>query len=241
MCPIGFLMLGSTCTTCRAIRPPHADQPAAGGEPRLGTRDPPTNDPHVPPACPGRPPGRAGHRPTTSRRRRPGPNRRLGWPSTACASFEHETPTQADHEPGMDAAGDHADPGHPSHTAACPTPRSRTSLRPDTAHAATHRHRTPTPDTGQRTPGRSDARTGHWTAVPWTGKRGHWSLAPDTGHRTPAEDVDRVTKARPASGPPGPPRRATARWDAQPCSCGWRLRRSTAHAGSAGRPPSSAR
>ena len=46
-------------------------------------------------------------------------------------------------------------------------------------------HRTPTPDAGQRTPGRSDARTGHWTSVPWTGKRGHWSLAPDTGHRTP--------------------------------------------------------
>ena len=109
-------------------------------------------------------------------------------------------------------------------------------------------HRTPTPDAGQRTPGRSDARTGHWTSVPWTGKRGHWSLAPDTGHRTPdtghrtlAEDVDRLTKARPASGPPGPPRRATARWDAQPCSCGRRLRRSAAHAGSAVRPPSSAR
>src|SRR5829696_4903482 len=28
MCPIGFLMLGSPCKTCRAIRPPHADQPA---------------------------------------------------------------------------------------------------------------------------------------------------------------------------------------------------------------------
>ena len=70
-----------------------------------------------------------------------------------------------------------------------------------------------TADAGQRTPGRSDARTGHWTSVPWTGKRGHWSLAPDTGHRTPdtglrtlAEDVDRLTKARPASGPPEPPR-----------------------------------
>jgi hypothetical protein len=100
-------------------------------------------------------------------------------------------------------------------------------------------HRTPTPDAGQRTPGRSDARTGHWTSVPWTGKRGHWT--PDTGHRTLAEDVDRLTKARPASGPPGPPRRATARWDAQPCSCGRRLRRSAAHAGSAVRPPSSAR
>jgi hypothetical protein len=118
-------------------------------------------------------------------RRRPGPHRRLGWPSTACASFEHEAPTQADHEPGMDAAGDHADPGHPAVRLPAPPPRSRTSLRPDTADAATHRHRTPTPDAGQRTPGRSDAHTGHWTPVPWTSKRGHWSLALDTGHWTP--------------------------------------------------------
>jgi hypothetical protein len=149
-------------------------------------RLPPTNDPRVHPAYPGRPRGRAGHCPTTSRRR-PSPHRNLRWPSTACASFEHEAPTQADHEPGMDAAGDHTDPGHPSRTAAPPS-RSRTSLRPDTADAQrtdTGRpHRTSTPDAGQRTPGCSDARTGHWTPVPWTGKRGHWTLAPDTGHRT---------------------------------------------------------
>jgi hypothetical protein len=115
-----------------------------------------------------------------------------------------------------------------------PTPRSRTSLRPDTADAATHRHRTPTPDadTGRRTADTWTLRRPHRTPVPWTGKR---------GHRTLAEDVDRATKARPASGPPGPPRRATARWDAQPCSCGRRLRRSTTHAGSAVRPPSSGR
>src|SRR5215218_9488775 len=133
-------------------------------------------------------------------RRRPSPNRHLGWPSTACASFEHEAPTRADDEPVVDAAGDHADPGHPSRAAACPPPRCMTSLRPDTADAATHRHRTPTPDAhtgrrtadaGQRTSGRSYARTGHWTPVTWTGKRGHWSLAPDTGYRTLAEDADR--------------------------------------------------
>ena len=58
--------------------------------------------------------------------------------------------------------------------------RGRGNPQTPDAHT-THR----TPDTGQRTPGRSDARTGHWTSVPWTGKRGHWSLAPDTGHRTP--------------------------------------------------------
>src|SRR4029453_18912954 len=179
--------------------------------------------------------------PTTSRRRRPGPNRNLRWPSTACASFEHEAPTQADHEPVMDTAGDHADPGHPSHTAACP----RRAPRPHFGRTQRTRQRT---DTGRRTADTWTLRRPYrtldsgpvdrqaWTLVARTGHR-----TPDTGHRTLAEDVDRVTKARPASGPPGPPRRATARWDAQPCSCGRRLRRSTAHAGSGGRPPSSAR
>jgi hypothetical protein len=85
----------------------------------------------------------------------------------------------------MDVAGDHADPGHPSHTAACP----RRAPGPHFGRTQRTRQRTDTgrrtADTGQRTPGRSDARTGHWTAVPWTGKRGHWSLAPDTGHWTP--------------------------------------------------------
>jgi hypothetical protein len=116
-------------------------------------RLPPANDPRVHPAYPGRPRGRAGHCPTTSRRRRPGPNRRLGWPS-ACASFEHEAPTQADHEPVMDAAGDHADPGHPSHTAACPT----AALQDLTSAGQRTRQRT---DTGQRTPdsGHLDAQT----------------------------------------------------------------------------------
>jgi hypothetical protein len=125
-------------------------------------------------------------------------------------------------------------PAIPAVRRPAPPPRSRTSLRPDTADAATHRHRTPTPDadTGRRTADTWTLRRPHRTPVPWTGKR---------GHRTLAEDVDRATKARPASGPPGPPRRATARWDAQPCSCGRRLRRSTTHAGSAVRPPSSGR
>jgi len=151
-------------------------------------------------------------------RRRPGPNRRLGWPSTACTSFEHEAPTQADDEPGMDAAGDHADPGHPSHTAACPPSRSTTSLRPDIADVATHKHRTPTPDAGQRTPGRSDARTGHGSRGQASVDTGRSHRTPDTGHRTLAEDADRVTKARPASGPPGPPRRGPRAGTPQPCS-----------------------
>src|SRR5215211_7667978 len=127
-------------------------------------------------------------------RRRPSPNRHLGWPSTACASFEHEAPTRADDEPVVDAAGDHADPGHPSHTAACPPPRCMTSLRPDTADAATHRHRTPTPDAGQRTPdsGHLDAHT----PAPDTGHRSRGQASVDTGrsHRTP--DTGRWPRTR---------------------------------------------
>ena len=114
-------------------------------------------------------------------------------------------------------------PAIPAIRLPAPPPRSRTSLWPDTADAATHRHRTPTPDTWT-------LRRPHRTLDSGPVDRQAWTLVARTGHRTPAEDVDRVTKARPASGPPGPPRRATARWDAQPCSCGRRLRRSTAHA-----------
>jgi hypothetical protein len=99
----------------------------------------------------------------------------------------------------MDAAGDHADPGHPSRTATCPTAALQDLT--SAGHSGRGNAQTPDADTGRRhrTPGRSDARTGHWTSAPWTGKRGHWSLAADTGHRTLAEDVDRLTKARPAS------------------------------------------
>jgi hypothetical protein len=80
----------------------------------------------------------------------------------------------------------------------------RTRERTDTGRP----HRTP--DTGRRTPGRSDAHTGLWTPVAWTDKPGDWTSAPDTGRRPLAEDVDTLTKARPASAPPGPPRPAAA-------------------------------
>jgi hypothetical protein len=174
-------MLGST------PRDLPSDSPAAcrsacrrrQASPRTGSL--PTNDPRAHPACPGRPRGRAGHRPTTSHDDGQVQTETSAGPAPPAPASSARPPTQADDEPGMDAAGDHADPGHLSRTAACPAPRSTTSLRPDTADAATHKHRTPTPDAGQRTPGRSDARTGHWTPVPSGGKRGHWSLAPDTG------------------------------------------------------------
>jgi hypothetical protein len=164
------------CNTCRALRPPHADQPATGGE-LAAHRLPPTNDPCVPPALSWSATRSSWPLPNHLPRRWPGPNRRLGWPSTACGSFEHQAPTQADDEPGMDAAGDHADPGHPSRPAACPT----VALQDLTSagHSGRGNAQTPDADTGRRTPGRSDAHTGHRTPVPWTGKRGHWS--PDTG------------------------------------------------------------
>jgi hypothetical protein len=181
MCPISFLMLGSTLPSdspaaCRPACRRRRASPRTGSHQRtiLACTRPTWSATRSSWPCP-----------TTSRRRRPGPNRRLGWPSTACASFEHDAPTQADDEPVMDAGADHADPGHPSHTAACPrrAPRphfgrtQRTRQRTDTGR----QHRTP--DSGHLDA--QDARTGHWTAVPWTGERGHWSLAPDTGHRTP--------------------------------------------------------
>src|SRR5215211_6020983 len=184
MCPIGFLMLGSPCKTCRAIRPPHADQPAPGGEPRCAPA--PTNEPS------SRAPGLSWSATRSSwplpnhlPRRRPGPNRRLGWPSTACASFKTRRRLRQTTSRAWTQRATTPTPAIPAIRLPAPPPRSRTSLRPDTADAATHKHRTPPPDAGQRTSGRSDARTGHWTPVPWTGKRGHWSLAPDTGHRTP--------------------------------------------------------
>jgi hypothetical protein len=239
-------MLGSPCKTCRAIRPPPSDQPAAGGE-LAAHRLPPTNDPRVHPAYRGRPRGRAGHCPTTSpddgqvqtdasagpAPPAPASSTRLRLRQTTSRAWTQRATTPT--------------PAIPAVRLPAPPPRSRTSLRPDTADAATHKHRTPTPgaDTGRRTADTWTLRRPHrtldigpvdrpaWTLVARTGHR-----TPDTGHRTLAEDVDRLTEARPASGPPGPPRRATARWDAQPCSCGRRLRRSAAHAGSAVRPPS---
>jgi hypothetical protein len=77
----------------------------------------------------------------------------------------------------VDTAGDHADPGHPSHAAAYPTATLQDlSVGPSGRGNA----RTPDAHTGHRTPdtlGRSDAHTGHWTAVAWTGTRvdaGRW-------------------------------------------------------------------
>jgi hypothetical protein len=184
MCPIGFLMLGST------LQHLPSDSPAACRSACHRRRASLRTDSHQRTILACTRPSLVGHPvelttaqppPTTTARSKP-------TPRLAQQRLRQLRARGADS--GRPRAG-HGRSGRPrrhrpSQPYGClPTPRSRTSLRPDTAHAATHRHRTPTPDAGQRTPGRSDARTGHWTAVPWTGNRGHWSLAPDTGHRTP--------------------------------------------------------
>ena len=248
MCPIGLLMLGSTLqdlpsdspAACRSACRRRRASPRTGSHQRtilactqpilvghaveLATAQPPPDDDgqvHTDASAGPAPPA-----PASSTRRRLRQTTSRSWTQRAT------TPT----------------PAIPAIRLPAPPPRSRTSLWPDTADAATHRHRRRHRTPGRRTPDTWTLRRPHrtldsgpvdrqaWTLVARTGHR-----TPDTGHRTLAEDVDRVTTARPVSGPPGPPRRATARWDAQPCSCGRPLRRSAAHAGSAVRPPSSAR
>ena len=111
----------------------------------------------------------------------------LCWPSTACASFERQTPTSGRRPTVVDIAGHHPDPGHPSRAAAGPTAIPRDLI--PVGHRGRRNARTP--DAGHWTPGLSDARTGHRT-------RGqapveHRTLAPDT-------NADTVTTAQPASG-----------------------------------------
>src|SRR5215218_1321954 len=146
-------------------------------------------------------------------RRRPSPNRHLCWPSTARASFERQAPTRADHEPVVDAAGDHADPGHPSRAAACPT----AALHDLTSAGHSGRGNARTPDTGHRTADTWTLRRPHRTLDTGRLDRHAWTLVARTGHWTP--DAGRGHRqgdeGTAGSGPPGPPRRATARWDAQ--------------------------
>jgi hypothetical protein len=183
MCPLGFLMLGSTCKTCRIDSPAACDQPAAEGEPRCAPA--PTNErsSHAP-GLSGSATRSSWHCPTTSRRR-PGPSRRR----LAQQRLRQLRPRGADS--GRPPAG-HGRSGRPrrprpSQPYGClSTPGSRTSLRPDTAHAATHRHRTPDsghldaqtppPDIGQRSRGQASVDTGRSHRTPDTAR---WT--PDAG------------------------------------------------------------
>ena len=173
------------------------------------------------------------HRP----RRRPGPNRRLGWPSTTCASFEHEAPTQADDEPGMDAAGDHADPGHPSRMAACPTAALQDLT--SAGHSGRGNAQTPDADTGRRTADTWTLRRPHRTLDIGPVDRQVWTLVARTGHWTPDAGRGRGQADEGAAG-------HRTSWATTPSDrvlgtpnrvlvlCGRRLRRSAAHAGSGG-------
>src|SRR5918993_4965279 len=167
MCPIGFLMLGSTLqdlprdspAACRSARRRRQASLRTGSHQRTilaCTR--PLLVGHAVELATAQPP------PTTTARSTPRP--RLA--QQRLRQLRDEAPTQADDEPGMDAAATTPTPAIPAIRLPAPPPRSPTSLRPDTADTATHRHRTPAPDAGQRTPGRShlDAQT----------------PAPDTGH-----------------------------------------------------------
>ena len=91
---------------------------------------------------------------------------------------------------GHGRSGDHADPGHPAVRLPAPPPRSRTSLRPDTADAATHNTGRPhrTPDSGRRTADTWTLRRPHRTLDTGPVDRQAWTLVARTGHRTLAED-----------------------------------------------------
>jgi hypothetical protein len=122
--------------------------------------------------------------------RRPSPSRPSAGPARpAPASSARLQPRQTTrrHEHG----GRPRRPGYPKRTAAGPRHTPQPHSLSDTA---THRHRTPD--------------TGHLDAQ---APVGHRMLAPDTGHRMPDTNADTVTAAQPASGPPWPPCRATAR------------------------------
>jgi len=124
--------------------------------------------------------------------------------------------------PGSDPGSRRAGRGHrgrprrprPSQPCGCLPAAARHDLTP-VGHRGRGIARTPDAQAGHRTPrldaGHLDART----PAPGTGQRRvdrhAWTLDARTGRRTLAEDTDTVTKARPASGPPGPPPPAAAR------------------------------
>jgi hypothetical protein len=176
MCPIGFLMLGSPRQDppVRFARRMPISLPQEASSPRTGSHQRtilactrPILVGHAAELTTAPPP------PTTTARSTPTPrlaqHRRRQLRARGADSGRPRA--------GHGRSGRPRRPRHPSHTAACPR-RAPGPHFGRTADAATHRHRTA--DAGQRTPGRSDARTGHWTPVPWTGKRGHRTL--DTGH-----------------------------------------------------------
>jgi hypothetical protein len=195
MCPIGFLMLGSTLqdlpsdspAACRsACRRRRASLRTGSHQRTILACTRPILVGHAVELATAQPP------PTTTARSKPTP--RLA--QQRLRQLRDEAPTQADDEPVMDAAGDHADPGHPSHTAACPRRApgphfgrtQRTRQRTDTGRP----HRTP--DSGRRTADTWTLRRPHRTLDTGHVDRQAWTLVARTGHRTP--DTGRWPRTR---------------------------------------------
>jgi hypothetical protein len=87
----------------------------------------------------------------------------------------------------MDAAGDHADPGHPSRTAACPTAALQDLT--SAGHSGHGNAQTPDAHTGRRHRTPDSGHLDTQTPAPDTGHRSRgqqaWTLVARTGHRTP--------------------------------------------------------
>src|SRR5215218_2752879 len=182
MCPISFLMLGSTLQHLPSASPPACRSACHRRRASLRTG----SDQRTILACTR--PILVGHAvelataqppPTTTARSKPTP--RLA--QHRLRQLQDEAPTQADHGPGMDAAGDHADPGHPSHTAACPTAALQDLT--SSGHSGRGNAQTPDADTGRRTVDTWTLRRPHRTLDTGPVDRQAWTLVARTGHRTP--------------------------------------------------------
>jgi hypothetical protein len=123
-------------------------------------------------------------------RRRPSPNRHLCWPSTARAASSARLRLGQTTSRSWTQRATTPTPAIPAVRRPAPPPRCMTSLRPDTADAGTHGHRTPdsghldaqtpAPDTGHRSLGQARVDRHAWTLVARTG---HWTPDAGRGHR----------------------------------------------------------
>jgi hypothetical protein len=187
----GCVLLASRCwalprKTCRTIHPPHADQPAAEGKPRCARA--PTSERS------SRAPGLilVGHEVELTTAQPPPDDDGQVQTETSAGPAPPAPASRRGADSGRPRAG-HGRSGRPRRPrpsqpyGCCPPPRSRTSLRPDTADAATRRHRTPTPDadTGRRTADTWTLRRPHRTLDSGPVDRQAWTLVARTGHRTP--------------------------------------------------------
>jgi hypothetical protein len=181
MCPISFLMFGSTLqdppndspAACRSARRRRRASLRTGSHPRtILTCTRPILVGHAVELATAQPP------PTTTARSKPTP--RLA--KQRLRQLRARGSDSGRRRAGHGRSGRPRRP-RPSQPYGClPTARSRTSLRPDAADAAMHRHRTP--DSGHL-----DAQT----PAPDTGHRSRGQASVDTGrsHRTPDTDTGR--------------------------------------------------